>query len=95
MVRIPVRASARTPAQQRWAAAQAGIPVGAERFTGHLTLARFPRPTDARRPVAALADLEVAAWPVTELVLFESLLGRGDDNRPRYLALARFALSRP
>ena len=91
----PADELARLARRCRWAAAQAGIPVGAERFTGRLTLARFPRPTDARRPVAALADLEVAAWPVTELVLFESLLGRGDDNRPRYLALARFALSRP
>lgn len=78
----------------RKAARRAGIRTADDDFFGHLTIARFSQPSDVRLQLSVLADLTVAPWPVTELLLVESLLGQGPGGRPRYVFVERFALAR-
>lgn len=78
----------------RRSAGRAGIRAADEPFNGHLTIARFAQPTDVTGQLTVLDQIEVAPWPVEELVLVESLLGQGPGGRSRYLVVERFPLAR-
>ena len=67
------------PAAAARAARRAGISVPMNRV-GHLTIARYRHPADARPQIDALDATTIEPWPVTEIVLIESLLGQGDDE---------------
>lgn len=71
------------------AAATTGIPVAAETYTPHLTLARSSRPIVALRWLRALAGVETQRWQVEEFALVQSHLGAGP---PRYEVRERFGL---
>jgi RNA 2',3'-cyclic 3'-phosphodiesterase len=74
---------------------RAGCQVDARKFTPHVTLGRFPPPAfpeTARleRAVAMGAGFRTDPWPVTDLVLWQSLrTGKG----PHYAELARYPMS--
>ncbi len=57
----------------------AGLPPESRKFKPHVTLARFSGTPliEAGRYVEANAAIRLAPFPVTEVVLFESRLGRG------------------
>lgn len=61
-------------------------------FRGHVTVARFHRPTEATRWVRALEPYAGPTWPVTEVAVVESHLGEGRRRRPRYVEHARVPL---
>jgi 2'-5' RNA ligase len=71
---------------------RAGIPVEAQPFRPHLTLARWrtSRPIDARRVLAADGHLEVAQVEVDHITLYHSQLSAAG---PTYTALARATLT--
>lgn len=78
----------------RRAANRAGLATENRQFVGHLTLARFnSAPADVRLQLQVLAGLRIEPWPVTELVLMESLLGQGPGGRSRYVVVERFPLA--
>ena len=77
----------------RTAARRAGISVADEPFVGHLTIARYRHPADARPQIDALDATTIEPWPVTEIVLIESLLGQGDDGSVRSVVRERYPLS--
>jgi 2'-5' RNA ligase len=55
-----------------------GFEPDARPYTPHLTIARYRRPTDIRALVAdAGTEPTGSPWTVGEVVVFESLLGRG------------------
>jgi RNA 2',3'-cyclic 3'-phosphodiesterase len=67
-----------------------GFEPDTHEFRPHLTLARYPSPTDLRVPVAALgAESFGGSWRVDELTVFESQLR---DDGPRYLERATVPL---
>jgi 2'-5' RNA ligase len=67
-----------------------GYPPEDRRYHAHLTLARLKAPTDLRPTVAALGPGPVGrAFPVEEVVLFQSKTGRSGAE---YTARARFPL---
>ena len=74
------------------ACARAGLGPPERRFTPHVTLARLSRaaPEAAERRAAELAGAVAGAFPVEEIVLFESHLGA---EGARYERAARFPLS--
>lgn len=76
----------------RSAASSVGAAPDGGRLFPHVTLGRFPRPTEATRWIRALDTLQTPAWSVTELALVESHLGQGREGRPRHEVLARFPL---
>lgn len=80
--------------RSRRATGRAGIRAAGGPFLGHLTIARFSKPTNVSLQLQVLADLEIDPWPVDELVLVESLLGQGPGGRPRYVVVERFGLAR-
>jgi 2'-5' RNA ligase len=60
-------------------------------FRPHVTLARMRSPVDVRDALGNLDGTDVGgSWPATEIVLFESRLGRPHAT---YVARARFPLS--
>jgi len=63
-----------------------------KRFSPHVTLGRFHRPTEATRWIRALDAWEGPAWRVEQLALVESHLGEGRGRRPRYEVLAELPL---
>jgi RNA 2',3'-cyclic 3'-phosphodiesterase len=53
-----------------------GLPIEDRPYRPHLTIARFKHPTDMRAAVESLHDASFGdAWDVTEITLFESVLG--------------------
>lgn len=76
-------------------AQMAGCPIEARKFVPHVTLGRFrpPHLAEAMRLERAIVEQSGFAsrdWTVTELVLWESFLGR---DATRYDVLARYPLS--
>ena len=76
----------------RNAASSVGATPDGTRFSPHVTLGRFHRPTEATRWIRALEPWEGPAWQVRELALVESHLGQGRGRRPRYEVLAELPL---
>lgn len=76
----------------RNAASTVGATPDGTRFSAHVTLGRFHRPTEATRWIRALDAWEGPAWRVEELALVESHLGEGRGRRPRYEVLAGLPL---
>ena len=76
----------------RNAASSVGATPDGTRFSPHVTLGRFHRPTEATRWIRALDAWEGPAWQVRELALVESHLGQGRGRRPRYEVLAELPL---
>lgn len=79
----------------RAAANKAGAGVAGGRFRAHVTLARIRSPQDATRWLRILGSFEGRSWPVTSIELLESHLSQGRGGRPRYEAVASFALGPP
>jgi 2'-5' RNA ligase len=70
-----------------------GFPREARPFGGHVTLGRARSNRGVARIAAALGDAdpgELGAWTATEVVLFQSHLGRAGA---RYEAVARLPLA--
>lgn len=63
-------------------------------FRGHVTVARFRRPTEATRWVRALEPYVGPTWPADEVAVVESHLGEGRRRRPRYVEHALVPLGR-
>lgn len=61
-------------------------------FHPHLTLARFPRPTEATRWIRVLEPYAGPPWRAEAMTLVQSHLGEGRGRRPRYSELARIPL---
>jgi 2'-5' RNA ligase len=76
----------------RNASSSMGATPDGTRFSPHVTLGRFPRPTEATRWIRALDAWEGPAWRVEHLALVESHLGEGRGRRPRYEVLAELPL---
>jgi 2'-5' RNA ligase len=76
----------------RHASTSAGASPDGTRFSAHVTLGRFHRPTEATRWIRALEAWEGPAWRALHLALVESHLGEGRGRRPRYEVLAELAL---
>ena len=76
------------------ACARAGVAPEARRFAPHVTLARLAGAAAdaAERHAARIAAVAEGAFPVTEIVLFESRLGA---EAPHYTRVARYALDSP
>lgn len=79
----------------RHASSSAGASPDGTRFSPHVTLGRFHRPTEATRWIRALDAWEGPAWRASELALVESHLGEGRRRRPRYEVLAQLPLRPP
>ncbi|HET7397886.1 MAG TPA: RNA 2',3'-cyclic phosphodiesterase [Intrasporangium sp.] len=76
----------------RSAAGSVGATPDGARFHPHVTLGRFPRPTEATRWIRVLDTVETPAWTATHLTLVESHLGQGRGGRPRYEVVAELPL---
>ena len=76
----------------RHASNKVGATPDGTRFSPHVTLGRFHRPTEATRWIRALDAWEGPAWRVDHLALVESHLGEGRGRRPRYEVLAELPL---
>ncbi|MGO4600454.1 RNA 2',3'-cyclic phosphodiesterase [Terrabacter sp. 2YAF2] len=76
----------------RNASSSVGATPDGTRFSPHVTLGRFHRPTEATRWIRALDAWEGPAWRAPHLALVESHLGEGRGRRPRYEVLAELAL---
>jgi RNA 2',3'-cyclic 3'-phosphodiesterase len=72
----------------RSAANRAGAAPTGGPLHPHVTLARFPRPTEATRWVRALEPYAGPAWTASEVTLIASHLGEARGRRPRYEELA-------
>lgn len=68
----------------------AGFPPEARAWTPHLTLARFREPARVGPAMALAGPVDPSTFPVREVVLFRSHLGRAGA---RYEALGRFTLA--
>lgn len=77
----------------RGACARVGAAPGGGPFRPHLTLARFPRASEATRWVRVLDAYAGPGWSACEVVLVESHLGQGRGGRPRHVEVDRFPLS--
>ncbi len=71
------------------AAAGAGLALEERPYRPHLTVARAVSALDLRVPIAAASPTIVPSWLADEVVLFESILGRGGTS---HLPRARFVL---
>jgi 2'-5' RNA ligase len=76
----------------RAAATRAGIAVDGQRFRPHVTVARLGHPGEVTPWVRLLDAYRGPAWTVDRITLVASYLGEGPRGRPRYEALAEFAL---
>jgi 2'-5' RNA ligase len=76
----------------RNASSSVGATPDGTRFSPHVTLGRFHRPTEATRWIRALDAWEGPAWRASHLALVKSHLGEGRGRRPRYEVLAELPL---
>lgn len=76
----------------RGACNKAGGAPGGGRFTAHLTVGRFKRPTEATRWIRALETVPRTEWTASDLILVRSHLGEGRGGRPRHEVLESFRL---
>ncbi|HYN29255.1 MAG TPA: RNA 2',3'-cyclic phosphodiesterase [Dermatophilaceae bacterium] len=76
----------------RSAANRAGAAPDGGRFTPHLTLGRFRRPTEATRWVRVLDLYAGPWWTADHLALVQSHLGEGPRGRPRHEVVAEVPL---
>ena len=79
----------------RAAANQAGAAPDGGRFQGHVTIARFGRPTEATKWLRVLDTYQGPGWVVDEIQLIASHLGQGRGRRPRYERIAQLPLGTP
>jgi 2'-5' RNA ligase len=79
----------------RSAAGRAGAAPDGGPLHPHVTLARFPRATEATRWVRALEPYAGPEWTADEVTLIASHLGEGRGRRPRYEELATAPLRLP
>lgn len=82
----------RLAAATQAAGRRAGVEVAGGPFRPHLTVARLPRPGDARRWADALGDYTGPAWIATEITLVASRLGAGPGGRAVHETLHRLPL---
>ena len=79
----------------RSAANRAGAAPDGGDLHPHVTLARFPRPTEATRWLRAFEPYAGPAWTASEVTLIASHVGEGRGRRPRYEELASAPLLDP
>jgi 2'-5' RNA ligase len=79
----------------RSAANRAGAAPDGGALHPHVTLARFPRPSEATRWVRALEPYAGPAWTADDVTLIASHLGESRGRRPRYEELATAPLRHP
>lgn len=70
----------------------AGARPAGRRFSPHLTVARFRRPTEATRWIRALETLDAPRWAAGSMTLVESHLAGGPGGRPRHEVVQTFPL---